>query len=88
MEARCAKWSGAFRAMSLERRIITMNVFVLSMLVYIGMFFPLPYGEKTVLGLAPLRGPFPKVHCVLWHWLHLGALGGLPIAVWPSPVPH
>ena len=60
MEARCAKWSGAFRSMSLERRIITINVFVLSMLVYIGMFSPLPYGEKRTSASRRCEALFRK----------------------------
>ena len=74
MEARCAKWSGAFRTMSLERRILTMNVFVLSMLVYIGMFFPLPYGDGPSSASKRCEALFRK-HIVFcgsgYRWEHL-----------------
>ena len=60
--------------MSLERRIITMNVFVLSMLVYIGCFFPLPYGGGRTSAARRCEALFRK-HIVFcrsgYIWEHL-----------------
>jgi ribonuclease HI len=47
MEGRCNRWSQAFRQMSLARRIRTMNVFVLSMLVYVNTYHALAFGEDA-----------------------------------------
>jgi ribonuclease HI len=55
MEGRCLRWSQAFRQMSLARRILTMNVFVLSMLVYVNTYHALAFGEDAESAEARCR---------------------------------
>ena len=90
MEARCARWSHAFKAMSLAQRIRTMNIFVLSMLVYVGTFFPLPFENKSGSANRRYEALFRR-HVVTmatgYKWFHLvrspGRFGPSPSLIDP-----
>ena len=90
METRCAKWSRAFKAMSLSQRIRTMNVFVLSMLVYVCTFFPFPYEGKVGSANKQCAALFRR-HVVSmltgYKWFHLirapGCFGPSPPLIDP-----
>ena len=44
MLARLARYYSALRKMSLRKRILCFNTFLLSMLTYTNMVYPIPYG--------------------------------------------
>ena len=71
--------------MSLSQRIRTMNVFVLSMLVYVGTFFPFPYEGKVGSANKRYEALFRR-HVVSmqtgYKWFHLI---GAPGRFGPSP---
>ena len=90
IETRCATWSRAFKVMSLSQRIRTMNVFVLSMLVYVGTFFPFPYEGKAGSANKRYEAMFRR-HVVSmqtgYKWFHLirapGCFGPSPPLIDP-----
>ena len=55
VEDRAWKWHDAIKRMSLQRRIITFNAFLLPILSYIGLFFPLPVSEHSPTKCAVRR---------------------------------
>ena len=60
---RCDQFSGALRKMSLQRRIITFNIFVTSMLTYILMFHPVPGSGPIYEQLRALY----RTHIIPWR---------------------
>ena len=60
---RCDQFSGALRKMSLQRRIITFNIFVTPMLTYLLMFHPVPGSGPVYDQLRALY----SMHIIPWR---------------------